>query len=607
MTLTSRHLTALAEAARAGAHVVLGGHLHDEVLLDGRVVVERWAIEHTLLEAGLDAVVFADAASGLRCVDQRRRERVARLLADAPSDRDAQGPTVRARFGTRDPLQIATAARTLLCQRDVALACVLDDVDLLIDRNTENGRAALALLRRAVAEAECRREEGFTPMRNLLVVLASPGSPASRDLAALPGVRAIDVGRPDRGERAAALKVLAPGFHDVQTVTPAVERGLDVLANTLHGWSLREHEQLRRISHEVEISPARPGMLVASMPGRRGLTPIHRVGVEAIDAALVEAIVGQPAALEQLHDALVAARAPSALRPPGGAATRPLMTALMHGPTGVGKTEAARTLARVLFGSERALVRVDCAELRGPHDLARLTGAPPGYVGHEAGGMLTEPLRRQPGAVVLFDEFEKADPGLGELLLAVLDDGRLTDGRGETVHFGEAILLLTTNVGATELREEIAGGALSATQLLTKSRAIVKDRLSHRTPDGEGLGRPELWSRLQDAVVGFDMLRTATLEPLLQKYCGQIAANLADELDVEPRIASADFVQPFAVYLGADGTWDGRTVAKLARELIEQPLRRQLAGRAGGSPVIVMPGSGGTAEVHDHPRSRTVA
>jgi hypothetical protein len=601
---TSRHLEALRDAVRAGAHVVLHGHLHDEVLYDGEIADERWAIGEILRDDGrYDAVVCADGAQGLRCADPNTTEMVSRVLAAAEGEPDARGQVLQPSLEAREGHEIARAALALVRQQDVAVAVVLDDLDLLIDPQQELGRAGIAQLRLAVREAACRLDDGIVARRNVLVVLDAGSSAAAAALAALPGVRQLDAEPPDRPQRARVLSRLARGFYSADGApTATATDGFDVLADITHGWSIREHEQLRRVSHQARVPPSRPASLVAKMPGYADGNLIARVGFARIRTALEESIVGQPHAVGRLLDALAAAEHPSALRPHGATASRPLMTALMFGPTGVGKTEVARTLGRALFGSERALLRIDCAELKSSHDLARLTGAPPGYVGHEAGGALSGPLRRRPGSIVLFDEFEKAHPALGELLLGVLDDGRLTDGRGETVRFGEAIVLLTTNIGASELTRLRAAGATTE-EMLERGEQIVEQRVKHLVPDpdtGElvGLNRPELWSRLQDSVVGFDVLRKDALEALTRKYCDQIARNLDDELDLRIELRSETFVPPIAARLDPDEQWDGRTIAHHVRQLVERPLRElRLGDRTAGERVTIVAGADGRASL----------
>ncbi len=166
-----------------------------------------------------------------------------------------------------------------------------------------------------------------------------------------------------------------------------------------------------------------------------------------MEERLEERVVGQDAAVEAVSNAVRRARA--GLQDPN----RPIGSFIFMGPTGVGKTELARALAEFLFDDERAMVRIDMSEFMEKHSVARLIGAPPGYVGYEEGGYLTEHVRRRPYSVVLFDEIEKAHPDVFNVLLQILEDGRLTDGQGRTVDFRNVVIIMTSNIGSEMIRE----------------------------------------------------------------------------------------------------------------------------------------------------------
>ena len=208
-----------------------------------------------------------------------------------------------------------------------------------------------------------------------------------------------------------------------------------------------------------------------------------------MEAELGRRLIGQDAAVGAVSDAVRRAR--SGIADPD----RPLGSFLFLGPTGVGKTELAKSLADFLFDDERALVRIDMSEYGEKHSVSRLVGAPPGYVGYEEGGQLTEAVRRRPYTVVLFDEVEKAHPEVFDVLLQVLDDGRLTDGQGRTVDFRNAILVLTSNLGSAFLVDESLEPDQRREAVLSLVRATFK---------------PEFLNRLDDIVV-FDPLTTDEL------------------------------------------------------------------------------------------------
>ncbi len=194
-------------------------------------------------------------------------------------------------------------------------------------------------------------------------------------------------------------------------------------------------------------------------------------------------VVGQKKAVQAVSDAVRRSRA--------GVAdpNRPTGSFMFLGPTGVGKTELAKALAEFLFDDERAMVRIDMSEYGEKHSVARLVGAPPGYIGYDQGGQLTEAVRRRPYTVVLFDEIEKAHPDVFDVLLAVLDEGRLTDGQGRTVDFRNTILILTSNLGCGRHRGAGDGGGALGVQAGVHQPARRRDHLRRAQPRGAGADR----------------------------------------------------------------------------------------------------------------------
>ena len=182
----------------------------------------------------------------------------------------------------------------------------------------------------------------------------------------------------------------------------------------------------------------------------------ERERLTRLEEELGHRVVGQPAALSAVSNAVRRSRA--GLQDPN----RPIGSFIFLGPTGVGKTETARALAEFLFDDERAIVRLDMSEYMEKHSVSRMIGAPPGYVGYEEGGQLTEAVRRRPYSVVLFDEIEKAHPDVFNALLQILDDGRLTDGQGRVVSFRNTVIIMTSNIGSQHIVEagEVSGSRL---------------------------------------------------------------------------------------------------------------------------------------------------
>jgi len=294
-----------------------------------------------------------------------------------------------------------------------------------------------------------------------------------------------------------------------------------------------------------------------------------------MEESLRSRVVGQAAAVAAVSDAVRRARA--------GVADpdRPTGSFLFLGPTGVGKTELAKALAGFLFDDERAMVRIDMSEYHEKHSVARLVGAPPGYVGYEEGGQLTEAVRRRPYSVILLDEVEKAHPDVFDVLLQVLDDGRLTDGQGRTVDFRNAILVLTSNLGS----QIVADPTLTDEQRRDAVMAVVR-----------GHFKPEFLNRLDDILV-FNTLSAAELRSIVDIQLAGLARRLADRrltLDV------TDAARDWLANHGYDPVYGARPLRRLVQSAIGDSLARALLSGAirDGEQVVV--------ELADDKKSLTV-
>ncbi|WP_409484660.1 ATP-dependent chaperone ClpB [Arsenicicoccus dermatophilus] len=275
-------------------------------------------------------------------------------------------------------------------------------------------------------------------------------------------------------------------------------------------------------------------------------------------------LIGQAAAVQAVSDAVRRSRA--------GVAdlNRPTGSFLFLGPTGVGKTELAKALAEFLFDDERAMVRIDMSEYSERHSVARLVGAPPGYVGYEEGGQLTEAVRRRPYCVVLLDEVEKAHPETFDILLQVLDDGRLTDGQGRTVDFRNVILVMTSNLGSQFLVDPVMGEAAKREAVMTAVRAAFK---------------PEFLNRLDETVV-FEPLSTDELGHVVGLQVDEMGRRLADRrirLEVTP--AAREWLS----LTGYDPAYGARPLRRLVqREIGDRLARALLSGQVRDGQAVVV-------------------
>ena len=273
-------------------------------------------------------------------------------------------------------------------------------------------------------------------------------------------------------------------------------------------------------------------------------------------------IIGQERAVQVVAEAIRRARA--GLKDP----KRPIGSFMFLGPTGVGKTELARSLADFLFDDEDAMVRIDMSEYMEQHTTSRLIGAPPGYVGYDEGGQLTEAVRRRPFRVVLFDEIEKAHPQVFNILLQVLDDGRLTDGHGRTVDFRNTVLILTSNLGTTEFGRPQGMGFLRHADHESESQRLresVEDALKKAF-------RPEFLNRLDEVVI-FDPLTREQIRLIVDLTVSQVQARL-DEREIT--ISLTDEARDWLAKEGFDPVFGARPLRRTVQRQIENPLSSRI-------------------------------
>ncbi|MGC2542333.1 MAG: AAA family ATPase, partial [Candidatus Sulfotelmatobacter sp.] len=266
---------------------------------------------------------------------------------------------------------------------------------------------------------------------------------------------------------------------------------------------------------------------------------------------LRQRVIGQDEALERVANAIRRSRA--GLSDP----KRPIGSFIFLGPTGVGKTELARALAEFLFDDERALLRIDMSEYMEKHSVARLIGAPPGYVGYEEGGRLTEQVRRRPYAVVLFDEIEKAHPDVFNILLQIMDDGRLTDGKGRVVDFKNAIIIMTSNLGSSYLQAE----SLRTPEDFEKASEQVINAL-------HGHFRPEFLNRVDDIIV-FRPLGKEQLVKIIELRLEDVRRLLADR---KISIELTDTAKELLFTQGYDPNFGARPLKRAIQKLVQDPL-----------------------------------
>jgi ATP-dependent Clp protease ATP-binding subunit ClpB len=275
-----------------------------------------------------------------------------------------------------------------------------------------------------------------------------------------------------------------------------------------------------------------------------------------LEEELHRRVVGQDEAVTAVTEAIIRAR--SGLKDPN----RPVGSFIFLGPTGVGKTELARALAEVMFDDERAMIRIDMSEYQEKHTVARLIGAPPGYVGFEEGGQLTEAVRRRPYAVILFDEIEKAHHDVFNVLLQILDDGRLTDGQGRTVDFKNTLIIMTSNIGSHRILEY--SGAFEGDAYERMKLAVLEEVQSYF--------RPEFLNRVDDIIV-FHALSEQHLKQIVEIQLGRLRERLAER---RIQLQLTDAAKTHLVRVGYDPSYGARPLKRAIQREIETALGRKL-------------------------------
>jgi ATP-dependent Clp protease ATP-binding subunit ClpB len=267
---------------------------------------------------------------------------------------------------------------------------------------------------------------------------------------------------------------------------------------------------------------------------------------------LKKRMVGQDEAVIAVSNAVRRAR--SGLQDPN----RPIGSFIFMGPTGVGKTELAKSLAEFLYDNEQAIVRVDMSEYMEKHTVSRLIGAPPGYVGYEEGGYLTEAVRRRPYSVILFDEIEKAHPDVFNVLLQILDDGRLTDGHGKTVDFKNTLIIMTSNVGS-HLIQELSGS----------SREVMEEKVLQVL---RANFKPEFLNRIDETII-FQNLTHAQIRQIVDIQFHRLEKRLADR---DIHLTLSDTAKDLLAEKGFDPVYGARPLKRVIQQYIENPLSMEI-------------------------------
>lgn len=344
-----------------------------------------------------------------------------------------------------------------------------------------------------------------------------------------------EVSKPDNDQRLKAATILLPKFADAKnTDATHLEGYAKIFADLTDGFTIRDMFDVATLAKSQDLALAdiddavrsfKTGDQTLASPWRSGGL---KVKIRAAEDKIRQRVLGQNGAIEQTLDilkrsvmGLTGAQAKSGHGKPRG-------VLFFAGPTGVGKTELAKALSESIFGDEKAYIRFDMSEFSAEHSDARLLGAPPGYVGYEGGGELTNAVRQRPFSVILFDEIEKANGKILDKFLQILEDGRLTDGRGETVYFSESVIVFTSNLGIVKQGED--GKPMMTVNpgdsYETVKKTVLEEIKRHFTFK---LSRPEILNRLGDNIVVFNFIEKELAVRIFEMMLGHIQTRIKDE------------------------------------------------------------------------------
>lgn len=504
-----------------------------------------------------------------------------------PRSRQGTGlPPANFRFSTRRiPLEQALdTMRMVLSQSQHSAALVVHFADKLVNHREQIGdeeRSRVIQLMKISENAAFLSQPPLQRRKNSLVIVAG-------ELAAVPDslhkerpfVSPVRVTLPRTKERAAFVSQFQNDFHEGRLLDEGtLNQVADDFANLTEGLTAWDLDAILRTSIEERLSIRTPAKLVNFY--RYGVVEdpwqeIDKTRIQRASRRIRERVIGQPQVINAVCDMLVSAKVGVSMADPQTYSGKPKGVFFFVGPTGVGKTEMAKAATELVFSDESAFARFDMSEFAEQHSAERLTGAPPGFVGHEEGGQLTDRVQRRPFSLLLFDEIEKADGHVMDKFLQILEDGRLTDGKGQTAYFSQAAIIFTSNIGTTDLEQLLRDGKALPRyeEIRDMFLSAVRDHFTHE------LKRPEILNRLGDNIIVFDMLRSEYVPGICRKFQHLLVKSARENSALTVAFPDDGICRMIAEMMSfTDLRFGGRRIRTLMETLVERPLNRWIFQR----------------------------